>query len=343
MKNTLETRLGVFFAMALLAAVLVFEMIGGLDFLKGGYRLHGLFNNVSELKIGDPVKMAGKQIGKVEEIDFEGDKVKVTMKIESKYPVRTDSKATIKFAGLLGQNFVAVNIGKATTTFVDNAIIETAEQPDLSTLMAKLENVATGVENVTKSFSGDSIQNVLGPLTDFMKDNRIPLTAMIGNMRNVSDQIAQGKGTIGKLIADEALYNSALDTVKSLNSTADDLKATMGDAKGIFTDAKAALNEAQGAMADARKIITNVNAGEGSIGKLLKDEKLYAETTTAMTNLKEILEKINQGQGSVGKLVNDISFYNNVKLTLQKVDKATEGLEDTGPLSVLGTAVNSLF
>jgi phospholipid/cholesterol/gamma-HCH transport system substrate-binding protein len=62
-----------------------------------------------------------------------------------------------------------------------------------------------------------------------------------------------------------------------------------------------------------------------------------------MTNLKEILQKINQGQGSVGKLVNDESFYKNAKLSLQKLDKATEGLEDQGPLSVLGIAVNSLF
>ncbi|MBC8095443.1 MAG: hypothetical protein H7Y43_06500 [Akkermansiaceae bacterium] len=62
-----------------------------------------------------------------------------------------------------------------------------------------------------------------------------------------------------------------------------------------------------------------------------------------MTNLKEILEKINQGKGSVGKLVNDQEFYRNAKLTLQKLDKATEGLEDQGPLSVLGIAVNSLF
>ena len=62
-----------------------------------------------------------------------------------------------------------------------------------------------------------------------------------------------------------------------------------------------------------------------------------------MTSLKEILQKINQGQGSVGKLVNDQEFYRNAKLTLQKLDKATEGLEDQGPLSVLGIAVNSLF
>ena len=47
--------------------------------------------------------------------------------------------------------------------------------------------------------------------------------------------------------------------------------------------------------------------------------------------------------GSAGMLVNDPGFYDNAKMTLQKIDKATEGLEDTGPLSVFGTAINGLF
>jgi phospholipid/cholesterol/gamma-HCH transport system substrate-binding protein len=59
--------------------------------------------------------------------------------------------------------------------------------------------------------------------------------------------------------------------------------------------------------------------------------------------MKEISQKINEGQGSVGKLINDQEFYKNAKLTLQKLDKATDGLEDQGPLSVLGIAVNSLL
>ncbi|MND01773.1 hypothetical protein D3C83_208930 [compost metagenome] len=62
-----------------------------------------------------------------------------------------------------------------------------------------------------------------------------------------------------------------------------------------------------------------------------------------MTNLKEILQKINQGQGTVGKLINEPEFYKNAKLTLQKLDKATEGLEDQGPISVIGMIANSLF
>ena len=90
-------------------------------------------------------------------------------------------------------------------------------------------------------------------------------------------------------------------------------------------------------------MLDQVNAGQGTVGKLVKDEALYNETTASMTNLKEILQKINQGQGSVGKLVNDQEFYRNAKLSLQKLDKATDGLEDEGPLSVLGIAVQKLF
>jgi phospholipid/cholesterol/gamma-HCH transport system substrate-binding protein len=62
-----------------------------------------------------------------------------------------------------------------------------------------------------------------------------------------------------------------------------------------------------------------------------------------MTNLREILEKMNKGQGSVGKLINDESFLKNGKLSLQKLDKATDSLEDQGPLSVLGLVIGSLF
>ena len=64
MKNTLETRLGIFFALALIAAFLIMEMIGSFDFFKRGIRVHARFNTVQELKEGDPVKMAGVQVGR---------------------------------------------------------------------------------------------------------------------------------------------------------------------------------------------------------------------------------------------------------------------------------------
>ena len=66
MKNSLETRLGLFFALAFITAVILFEMIGGLDFFKRGFYVRAQFNNVQELKKGDAVKMAGVEVGRVD-------------------------------------------------------------------------------------------------------------------------------------------------------------------------------------------------------------------------------------------------------------------------------------
>lgn len=351
MKSTLETRLGLFFALAVIAAFLLFEIIGGADFFRRGYEVKAYFNNVHDLKAGDPVKMAGVQVGRVDRIGFDNNRVLVTLKIDGDQTLKTDSRASIKFLGLMGQNYVSVTLGTAAAERMSaGGVLETEEQPDLSALMSRLENVAIGVENVTKSFSGDSIQNILGPITDFVRDNSDNLTATINNMKSISDGIAKGEGTVGKLIKDDQLYYSSLATVKKLEETAGSIQGTLDEARGVFSDAKAALTNANGALeevkltvSEARGAVTDLRQGKGSLGKIMTDDALYKEATASMTNLREILEKINQGQGSVGKLVNDESLFKNIKMTLQKVEKATEGLEDTGPLSVLGTAVSSLF
>ena len=325
MKNTLETRLGLFVALAAAVAFMLITTVGGLDRFRPGLHLHALFSTVQELKPGDRIKMGGVEIGRVEKIQIAEDKVKVTMKLRPDAVVRTDSVATIKSAGLMGQNFVAIDFGTPDAKpLMNDQVVNTAEQPDMNAVMATLANVASGFEKLTKIFPSDKIDNLLGPLTDLLKQNSEPLTESIANMRSISAQIAEGKGTVGKLIKEDALYTSALHTVTNLQSNIQD-----------------ASEEIKLALTDARKIIDNVNAGQGSLGLMVKDEAFYREATASMTNLKEILQKINQGDGTVGKLVNDQEFYKNAKLTLQKVDKATEGLEDQGPLSVIGILVNS--
>jgi phospholipid/cholesterol/gamma-HCH transport system substrate-binding protein len=327
MKNTLETRLGLFVALAVLAAAIILERVGTLESFRHGKHVNALFSNIQDLKIGDHVKMAGVEIGRVETIQLTTNRVLVRMKVHADAEVKTDSTATVKFTGLLGQNFVSIDFGTAQGEILkDNQYITTAEQADLSAMMQKIDNVASGVENLTKSFTGVNIDTLIGPLRDLIQTNKETLTATISNAQaitfEISSQITQGKGTLGKLIKDEALYNTALSTISNLQDTASEIKAT---------------------VADARKVVAQVNSGQGTVGKLLTDEALYRETTESMTNLKEILQKVNQGKGSVGKLINDQEFYKNAKLTLQKLDQATEGLEDQGPLSVLGLAVSKLF
>lgn len=316
MKNSLETRLGIFVVLAVFAAILVIEMLGGIETLRTGYHVSALFDTVQELKVGDSVKMAGVEIGRVEKITFDDNKVKVKMKLRPDAVVKTDSVALIKFAGLMGQNYVSINFGSPGAPHaLDGAVIASVEQPDISAIMAKLDKAASGIESFGKSFSGDKIDNILGPLTDFFKQNSSHIGAVVTNIESVTSQIASGQGTVGKLIYQDALYNSALDTVTNLQST-------IGEVRGV---------------------VDGISGGKGTIGKLINDETLYNSTAASMTNLNQILYKINHGEGTIGKLVNNQEFYNNAKVSLQKLDKAADSIEDTGPLSVIGMVVGRLF
>jgi len=330
MKNTLETRLGLFIALAMVAGFFILQVIGSLDFLKPAYTLNARFDNIQQLKPGDSVKMAGVPIGRVQSLHLADNKVEVVLRLSKDAPVKTDSKATVKFAGLMGENYVSVDFGSSTAPRLEaGSEIKTVEQPDLSALMAKLDDVATGVQNLTKSFTGDKIDNLLGPFTDFMRQNNPRLSAIIANMQAVSTQISEGKGTVGKLIYDDALYKTA--------------KSTMSTAGTTMTNFQEVAAEVKATVARAQTIVDQVNSGQGTIGKLIKDETLYRETTGSMSNLNQILTKINSGQGTIGKVVNDQEFYRNAKLSLQKLDKATESLEDTGPLSLFGSIISTLF
>ncbi|MFO1458606.1 MAG: MlaD family protein [Verrucomicrobiota bacterium] len=330
MKSSLETRLGLFFALVVIAAFIIFELLGGGSFFQRGQEFRAQFNTVKDLKIGDPVKLAGVQVGQVKAVAIRDNRVEVTLRIDPGTAIRTDSVASIQFTGLMGQNFVSLTFGsEKAPRAATGALLQSREQADLADLMTRLDSVASGVESLTKSFSGEEISKLLGPLTDFIKQNQSNISATLANMNTMTTDMAEGRGTFGKLIKDPTLYNEAVSAVTNMSSA-------LADAKPLADDARAM-------VADMRKMVTKMEKGEGTLGRLMNDSKLYDESTDAMTNLKEIMQKINQGKGSVGELVNDNSFLRNIKLTLQKVDKATESLEDTGPLQVLGTAVGTLF
>ena len=308
MKNSLETKLGIFVILAVFAAWAIIETLGSADIFSHGYRVTAQFANAQDLKIGDRVKMAGVEIGRVEKISLTDSRVCVLMKLRDDANVRTDSKAAIKFTGLMGQNFVAIDFGSPANPKVkDGMELASVEQADLSAIMAKLDSAADGIHNVTKNFAGDEIKNMFGALDNILTEKKDTIKQTIDNVKNISGQIASGQGTIGKLIYTDTLHDAALNTVSNVDVT----------------------------VASARLAIDDARAGKGTIGKLLTDETLYNYATASMTNLNSILLKVNQGDGTIGKLVNDQEFYKNAKLSLQKLDKAADGLEDTGPLSVI--------
>jgi phospholipid/cholesterol/gamma-HCH transport system substrate-binding protein len=80
-------------------------------------------------------------------------------------------------------------------------------------------------------------------------------------------------------------------------------------------------------MVNLQHITQTIDRGEGTLGKLVKDDKLYAEVKDTMTNLRQVTEGIEKGEGTLGKLVKDEALYNDTKETMASLRKVSAQIE----------------
>ena len=127
-----------------------------------------------------------------------------------------------------------------------------------------------------------------------------------------------GHGTIGKLLADETLYDKILsiaDEGQKLSVSLNNHDSTVGrllhDDDCIRTSA---------AASRASTSMDNVNNGQGTLGKLAQDPALYDDTRATIADVRKILAGIDQGQGTVGKLLKSDDLHDQLKSSMAKLD-----------------------
>ncbi|MBU1206602.1 MAG: mammalian cell entry protein, partial [Proteobacteria bacterium] len=99
-----------------------------------------------------------------------------------------------------------------------------------------------------------------------------------------------------------------------------------------------------------KKVSEQIEKGEGTLGKLVKDDTLYTETKATMVEAKETLANLNKvskqiesGEGTLGKLVKDDALYDETKKAIKSVNKAAEGIQEVTPVTVLGVILGTVI
>ena len=95
----------------------------------------------------------------------------------------------------------------------------------------------------------------------------------------------------------------------------------------IVQSAMPLLESVQSLLARVDKIVATVEAGRGSIGKLINDEQVYNRLNSMLGDIKTLTGNLNDGKGTIGKLLQDDTLYNDVRKTVTRVDAIAEGLE----------------
>ncbi|MBI4626210.1 MAG: MCE family protein [Verrucomicrobia bacterium] len=330
MNNTAQTfRVGLFFLLGLALIWVTFETLsGGKIFKQDGYTIIAGFESLKELKEGDEVRLAGVKIGAVERTRLAGRRAEAVLRINPDVQIKNDATATIVMAGLLGTNYIGIDLGTTGAPALrEGAEIRTVVTPDLNTIMTQMGALGTKLEGALGSIStavtGDGkTPGLFQKLDKLVNDNGENVNATVANIRQVTDKLNKGEGALGKLLNDPKLH--------------DDLVATVNEIKGTAAEAKTF-------VANAQAIVDQVKAGKGTLGALVYDDTTGNDLKASVKNIREVSDKIMRGEGTLGKLINDDSALRDAQAIMKKADRALDGLDDTGPITALGVVARGLF
>jgi phospholipid/cholesterol/gamma-HCH transport system substrate-binding protein len=271
---------------------MIFLLSGEGGFFWQRYSLKTVFSNIAGLKPGAPVRVAGVEVGSVSAVDFVGDRVEVTMEIsrDMQSRVTSTSVASLGSVSLLGEAAVDVTASSGGTPVREWGYVPSGPAA------GSLTDVATQ--------ASEGIQE----LTTLLRDTR------------------NGRGTLGRLFTDEALYTELQSLVGSIEQVVQGVNQGRGTLGRLAND-PAAAKALETSLQNVEAVTARIRAGEGSLGRLLNDDAMAKSLTSTTTNLDAITGRISRGEGTAGKLISDTQLYDRLNSMSDRLDKVMSGLQ----------------
>ncbi|HEY1303652.1 MAG TPA: MlaD family protein [Vicinamibacterales bacterium] len=288
-----ELKIGLMSVFAVvMASLLIFFLAAPTGFFWQRYSIKTVIANGAGVREGSPVRLAGVEVGTVSKMDFIGDHVEVLMVVskDSQSRITDTSVASIGSVSLLGDSAIDITASSAGTPIPAWGYVRAA--PSRGRIGDVTEQASASLEQVN---------------------------GLVKDMR-------EGRGTLGRLVADDALY----DEMTRLVSAAEEVASNINNGRGTLgrlASNPAAAKSLEASMENLQMMTARIRGGEGTLGRLLQDDALARSLTSTSGNLDAVTARINRGEGTAGKLVNDDQLYTRLNSMADRLDRVMVSLQ----------------
>lgn len=288
MKLTREIKTAILVISAILLFIWGYSFLKGRDLFNSYTTLYAEYDSVEGLSPSAPVTINGLVIGKIEQITIDSNtgKLLVEMQIKTDFPISKKSLATIYEPGFIGGKQIAIE-----PDFSDKTTIEQGDklvgnvrlgmteslskklvplQDKIEKLLVNADNMLTSVNTILDKNTQENIKKSLAELSKTMEqfhqasagvnsliaDNKTQIKGMVANFNKVSGNFSKISDSINKADLGK--------TIKSLNTT----------------------------LAKVNGIMAGLEAGNGSMGKMLKDDAFYTNLSKTSKELELLLQDV---------------------------------------------------
>jgi phospholipid/cholesterol/gamma-HCH transport system substrate-binding protein len=245
---------------------------------------HVRFDQTGGLSASDEVQVNGIRKGSVEAMHLVGDQVAVDLALDNDIRLTSDSRVAIRSVGLMGERVIAVDLRATGDPYAATDTIPGIYEKGLSEVMSDLGSTMGSVTKIAEQLSG---------VVDVM-DRSGNLTTALKNFRETSEQlkltVQENRASLKSALTD---FSAAAKTARGLTTDREaELKRTLDQ----FSQAAENMNRLSTRLDSLRASIQTVTArvekGQGTLGKLVNDDKLYTDLHASVQSFKALIEDI---------------------------------------------------
>lgn len=291
MKISKEIKTAILVISSILLFIWGYSFLKGKDILEQYKTIFVLYDSVEGLPQSAMVTFNGLNIGKVEKITYEEDthKLKVQLQLKGSVKISKSSKAIIYEPGFIGGKQIMIVPDYTNEEMVENNdFLKGEEKPGLTgelsqkliPLQQKMESVLTNVDDVLVQVNA---------ILDDKTQKNIQLT--FENFNLVLNEFIKTTQKINELIdSNQQKIDNSLSNFEKTTHNFEKISDTLAQAELGKT-----IKSLEKTLANANSILDGINKGEGSMGKLMKDDQLYKNMEGATKELELLLRdmKIN--------------------------------------------------
>jgi phospholipid/cholesterol/gamma-HCH transport system substrate-binding protein len=281
-----EITVGTLVLSGVAAFVLGTMWLSGKESTSGKRVVNVQFDDVGNMKAGNPVKVSGVQLGKVGQIAFRGVRdVLVTLILDPRIEPRTDATALLSSVGLVGDVVIVFDPGKAGDPLPPDAVIKGSTERGLFDIGTELSGEAkatmTSFRDVANKELADDLRRTLRSFERLANGFSDPKT---GPGPEINATMVQLRSLSARI--DSVLASPALERVLS---NADSATLRFGRLADQYT--------ATGARIDT--LLMKINRGEGTLGKMVTDSTMYVQLRELSASLKALIDDLKKNPGKI--------------------------------------------